>query len=209
MSRPQPVIPVEVIASRIYLIRGEKVMLDSDLADLYGVPTSRLNEQFKRNRDRFPVDFAFQLTKDEFASLMSQIAISNTGRGGRRKLPWAFTEHGVAMLSSVLRSKKAVHVNISIFTDVRTAKEDSGYTPGFSSKSRGTRPADRRLAQCGSKTARSAGPGEETPHRLYPSEGLTVVFRRMHYHIGINGGFLPLWSVFVCSCGLDVIVCER
>ena len=67
-------------------------MLDSDLADLYGVPTSRLNEQFKRNRDRFPVEFAFQLTKDEFASLMSQIAISNTGRGGRRKLPWAFTE---------------------------------------------------------------------------------------------------------------------
>ena len=123
MSRPQPVIPVEVIASPIYLIRGEKVMLDSDLADLYGVPTSRLNEQFKRNRDRFPVDFAFQLTKDEYASLMSQIAISNTGRGGRRKLPWAFTEHGVATLSSVLRSKKAVHVNISIVrTFVRLRK---------------------------------------------------------------------------------------
>jgi len=93
---------------------GEKVMLDSDLADLYGVPTSRLNEQFKRNRDRFPADFAVQLTKDEFDSLMSQIAISNSGRGGRRKPPWAFTEHGVAMLSSVLRSKKAVQVNISI-----------------------------------------------------------------------------------------------
>jgi hypothetical protein len=123
MSRPQPVIPVKVIASRIYPIRGEKVMLDSDLADLYGVPTSRLNEQFKRNRDRFSVDFAFQLTKDEFASLMSQIAISNTGRGGRRKLPWTFTEHGVAMLSSVLRSKKAVHVNISIVrTFVRLRK---------------------------------------------------------------------------------------
>jgi len=89
-------------------------MLDSDLADLYGVPTSRLNEQFKRNRDRFPADFALQLTKDEFDSLMSQIAISNSGRGGRRKPPRAFTEHGVAMLSSVLRSKKAVQVNISI-----------------------------------------------------------------------------------------------
>jgi ORF6N domain-containing protein len=95
-------------------MRGEKVMLDSDLAQLYGVPTMRLNEQFKRNRDRFPVDFVFQMTKEEFESLISQSAISNTGRGGRRTLPWAFTEHGVAMRSSVLRSKKAVQVNISI-----------------------------------------------------------------------------------------------
>jgi len=114
MARPHSVIPVESIASRIYLIRGEKVMLDSDLAELYGVPTSRLNEQFKRNRDRFPPDFAFQLSKDEFDSLMSQIAISNAGRGGRRKLPWVFTEHGVAMLASVLRSKRAVQVSINI-----------------------------------------------------------------------------------------------
>lgn len=114
MARHQSVIPIERIASRIYLIRGEKVMLDSDLAELYCVTTGRLNEQFKRNRGRFPPDFAFQLTKNEFDSLMSQIAISNTGRGGRRKLPWAFTEHGVAMLSSVLRSSKAVQVNISI-----------------------------------------------------------------------------------------------
>jgi len=114
MARQHAVIPIERIASRIYLIRGEKVMLDNDLAELYGVPTSRLNEQFKRNRDRFPEDFAFQLTKDEFDSLMSQIAISKPGRGGRRKLPWVFTEHGVAMLSSVLRSKRAVQVNINI-----------------------------------------------------------------------------------------------
>ena len=92
---------------------------------------SRLNEQFKRNRDRFPADFAFQLTKDEFDSLMLQIAISNSGRGGRRKLPWAFTEHGVAMLSSVLRSKKAVQVNISFqhCTDVHTAAGNSGNAP--------------------------------------------------------------------------------
>ncbi len=95
-------------------MRGEKVMLDSDLAELYGVPTMRLNEQFKRNRDRFPPDFAFQMTRQEFESLISQSAMSNTGRGGRRTPPWAFTEHGVAMLSSVLRSKKAVQVNISI-----------------------------------------------------------------------------------------------
>jgi len=108
------VIPVERIASCIYLIRGEKVMLDSDLAELYGVPTSRLNEQVKRNINRFPHEFAFQISQDEFDALMSQIAISNSGRGGRRKLPWVFTEHGVAMLSSVLRSERAVQINISI-----------------------------------------------------------------------------------------------
>lgn len=108
------VIPIERIASRIYLIRGQKVMLDSDLADLYGVPTHRLNEQVKRNRERFPADFAFKLDEQEFAALISQIAISNEGRGGRRKLPWVFNEQGVAMLSSVLRSKRAVRVNLAI-----------------------------------------------------------------------------------------------
>jgi hypothetical protein len=114
MAKPHVLIPVERIASRIYLIRGEKVMLDSDLAELYGVPTSRLNEQLKRHRDRFPDDFTFQLNHEEFEALMSQIAISNTGRGGRRKLPWVFTEHGVAMLSSVLRRNKAARINIEI-----------------------------------------------------------------------------------------------
>ncbi len=117
MSKAQKnisVIPVERIASRIYLIRGEKVMLDSDLAELYGVTTARLNEQVKRNQARFPKDFAFQLSSQEFESLISQIATSNAGRGGRRKIPWAFTEHGVAMLSSVLRSKRAVQVNVAI-----------------------------------------------------------------------------------------------
>jgi len=84
MASADAVIPIERIASRIYLIRGEKVMLDSDLAELYGVPTHRLNEQVKRNIDRFPPDFAFQLKKQEFAALISQIAISNEGRGGRR-----------------------------------------------------------------------------------------------------------------------------
>lgn len=89
-------------------------MLDLALARLYRVPTARLNEQVGRNRDRFPEDFAFQLTRQEFTALMSQIATSNKGRGGHRKLPWAFTEHGVAMLSSVLRSPTAVKVNIAI-----------------------------------------------------------------------------------------------
>ena len=89
-------------------------MLDSDLAALYEVPTARLNEQVKRNLTRFPQEFAFQLSQEEFDSLISQFATSKTGRGGRRKLPWAFTEHGVAMLSSVLRSERAVQINITI-----------------------------------------------------------------------------------------------
>ena len=108
------VIPVERIEKSILLIRGHKVMLDSDLAEMYGVTTAALNQAVKRNIGRFPGDFAFQLAKDEFASLISQFVTSKTGRGGRRKLPWAFTEHGILMLSSVLRSERAVQVNIQI-----------------------------------------------------------------------------------------------
>lgn len=107
-------VPVEVIERRIYLIRGKKVMIDSDLAELYGVPTFRLNEAVKRNRRRFPEDFMFQLTKEETESLTSQIAMSKAGRGGRRTRPYVFTEQGVAMLSSVLNSERAIEVNIAI-----------------------------------------------------------------------------------------------
>jgi len=108
-------IPVELIARRIYRIRGQKVMLDSDLAELYQVETFNLNKAVKRNLDRFPEDFMFQLTKEESESLTFQIGISKpTGRGGRRYPPYAFTEHGVAMLSSVLKSKRAVQMNILI-----------------------------------------------------------------------------------------------
>jgi len=89
-------------------------MLDEDLADLYGVETKRLIEQVKRNLERFPADFMFQLDRDEAAALRSQIATSNPGRGGRRYVPYVFTEQGVAMLSSVLRSKGAIAVNIEI-----------------------------------------------------------------------------------------------
>jgi ORF6N domain len=102
------------IERRIHVIRGHRVMVDSVLAKLYGVLTKRINEQVQRNRDRFPADFAYQLTAQEFADLKSQIATSKTGRGGKQKLPWVFTEHGVAMLSSVLRSPRAVQVNIAI-----------------------------------------------------------------------------------------------
>jgi hypothetical protein len=104
----------EQIEKAIYVVRGQRVMMDSDLAKLYGVTTGRLNEQLSRNKERFPEDFAFQLTQREFTVLISQIAISKPGRGGRRKRPWMFTEHGVAMLSSVLRSPTAVKVNIEI-----------------------------------------------------------------------------------------------
>ena len=106
-------IPVERIEKSIFLIRGHKVLLDSDLAGLYDVETKYLIQAVKRNIERFPPDFMFQLTHDEFYSLRSQI-VTSKGKGGRRYLPYAFTEQGVSMLSSVLRSKRAIQVNIAI-----------------------------------------------------------------------------------------------
>ena len=132
----EPGLPVEFITHRIYLIRGQKVMLDSDLAELYGVLTKEINKSVKRNLDRFPEDFMFQLTAEEVQNLRSQfvtsktsslrfqIGTSNDGRGGRRYLPSVFTEQGIAMLSSVLRSDRAVQVNIAImraFVQLRKA----------------------------------------------------------------------------------------
>ena len=102
------------VKNLIYEIRGYKVMLDSDLALLYEVPTKRLNEAVKRNITRFPQNFMFQLTKEETEILRSQIATSNKARGGRRTLPYVFTEQGVAMLSSVLNSERAIQINIQI-----------------------------------------------------------------------------------------------
>ncbi len=116
-------LPEERVERRIIQVRGHKVMLDADLAPLYGVTVGRLNEAVRRNIDRFPSDFMFQLTKEEMESLRAQLAtshlksqsaISRSGWGGRRTRPRAFTEQGVAMLSSVLRSKRAVQVNIEI-----------------------------------------------------------------------------------------------
>lgn len=108
-----PVLPARLIESRIIMLRGLRVMLGVDLAELYGVPVRRLNEQVRRNRQRFPEDFMFQLTEEENRILKSQIATSSWG-GARRALPYAFTEQGVAMLSSVLRSPRAVLVNVEI-----------------------------------------------------------------------------------------------
>jgi hypothetical protein len=109
------VIPIERIEKKILLLRGEKVMLDSDLAELYEVTTFNLNKAVKRNLDRFPEDFMFQLREEELKALRFQTGMSKpSGRGGRRYLPYAFTEQGIAMLSSVLHSKRAVRVNIEI-----------------------------------------------------------------------------------------------
>jgi hypothetical protein len=107
-------IPPERIEGRILLIRGNKVMIDAHLAQLYDVETRALVQAVKRNLQRFPDDFMFQLSAEEFAALRSQTVISNVGRGGRRTAPYAFTEQGVAMLSSVLGSPRAVTVNIEI-----------------------------------------------------------------------------------------------
>ncbi|OFY70027.1 MAG: DNA-binding protein [Bacteroidetes bacterium RIFCSPLOWO2_12_FULL_37_12] len=110
------------VINKIYLIRGKKVMLDRDLAEMYGVETRRLNEQVKRNEKRFPDDFMFQLTEQELGDWKSQNATSNKEKKGLRKLPNVFTEQGVAMLSSVLNSETAIEVNIQIiriFTRMR------------------------------------------------------------------------------------------
>ena len=115
MAPKQSLIPAERIENAILLIRGHKVMLDRDLAELYGVPTGVLNQAVKRNRRRFPNDFMFQLSKEEVENWKSQIVISNSVvRMGLRKRPYAFTEQGVAMLSSVLHSDRAIDVNIAI-----------------------------------------------------------------------------------------------
>lgn len=115
-------ITIKNIENKIYFIRGQNVMLDSDLADLYEIPTKRLNEQVKRNMERFPSDFIFKLTQEEDEILRSQIATSSS-YGGRRYIPYVFTENGVAMLSSVLKSSKAIQINIAImriFTKLRS-----------------------------------------------------------------------------------------
>jgi len=117
-------IPDEIITSKIYLIRDKKVMLDEDLSELYGVATGNLNKAVNRNISRFPNDFMFRVTKEEFDTLIFQIGTSRWG--GRRKLPYVFTEQGVAMLSGVLHSERAIKVNIQImrvFTRMREMLE--------------------------------------------------------------------------------------
>lgn len=118
----------EVVMNKIYIVRGQKVMLDRDLAELYQIETKVLKQSVKRNKDRFPDDFMFELTEIEFNNWRSQFVTSNSDKLGLRYAPFAFTEQGVAMLSSVLKSKKAVHVNIQIiriFTRMRQLLMDN------------------------------------------------------------------------------------
>lgn len=118
------IIPEAVISDKIYVIRGQKVMLDKDLAELYHVETKVLNQAVKRNLNRFPEDFMFQLNQEEYNSLRSQFVTLENGKGNHRKyLPYVFTEHGVLMLSSVLRSDRAVAVNIHIMRVYKKLKE--------------------------------------------------------------------------------------
>ena len=107
-SSPDP------IPGHIFQIRTHRVILDADLARLYGVPTKRFNEALKRNKPRFPEDFAFQLTREEVENLRSQFATSSSGHGGRRYLPWAFTEHGALMAANILRSERAIEMSVYV-----------------------------------------------------------------------------------------------
>jgi hypothetical protein len=147
------VVSTEIIEERTFLVRGQKVMLDSHLAKLYDVPTKSLNLAVKRNRERFPDDFMFRLTREEYRQflLRFQIETSKAGKGGRRYLPYVFTEQGVAMLSSVVGSKRAIQVNIAIMsrrdgfaTCVCEAARDTFYTQGTCSEAIRTRTEDRK-----------------------------------------------------------------
>jgi hypothetical protein len=144
-------VPAEAIVQRIVLLRGQKVLLDADLARLYGVQTRALVQAVKRNPNRFPEDFMFTLSNQELAVLRSQSVISNAGHGGRRSAPYAFTEQGVAMLLSVLNSPQAVRVNIAIMR-VRQDARSAGQQRAAGCKVRRTgaqsgnaRPGDRRF----------------------------------------------------------------
>lgn len=122
-QKKEPTIPDEVLMSKIYVIRDQKVMIDRDLAELYGVETKRLKEQVRRNIDRFPEDFMFEMTKEELENWRSQFATSNRDIMGLRRPPFVFTEHGVLMLSSVLNSKQAIKMNIQIMRIFTKMKE--------------------------------------------------------------------------------------
>jgi hypothetical protein len=113
-AKMEMIVPQEIIESKIFFVRGKKVMIDRDLAKLYGVETKGLNQAVKRNRERFPDDFMLQLTKEEFENWKSQFVTSNSEKRGLRKKPYVFTEHGILMLSNVLSSPKAIQVNIQI-----------------------------------------------------------------------------------------------
>lgn len=122
------ILPDEVVITKIFVVRGQKVMIDRDLAELYGVETKRMKEAVRRNIDRFPEDFMFEMTKEEFSNWRTQFATSNSDKKGLRYAPFCFTEQGVTMLSCVLNSQRAIKINIQvvrIFTKIREALTDN------------------------------------------------------------------------------------
>jgi hypothetical protein len=133
-KKPKSPIPIEHIDKMIQTIRGVRVMLDRDLAKIYGVPTFRFNEAIKRNRHRFPPDFMFELTREEFDDLISQNAMSKPGRGGRRTLPYAFTEHGALQAANVLRSQRAVQMSVFVIRAFVKMREVLRGTPELARK---------------------------------------------------------------------------
>jgi len=162
-------VPRERILSAIHLIRGHKVMLDADLATLYEVETKVLNQAVRRNIDRFPGDFAFRLSRDEFAILRSQTVTSRWG--GRRYPPYAFTEQGVAMLSSVLRSKRAVDVNIEIMRAFVTGRR-SASLPEKRSRDRTALPDRARSTSDAAPSFRATHPSSLIPYPCPPASSL-------------------------------------
>ena len=174
MEKPRAMAPESRIARHIAFVRGHKVILDRDLAVLYGVSTKQLNQQVLRNGERFPSDFMFQLTPEEAESLRSQFATSNMEWGGRRSLPYAFTEQGVAMLSGVLKSRRAVLVNVEIMrtfvklrqilsTHAELARKLEELEKRYDSQFRVVFDAIRELM--------SVEPGENRPVGFRPSRG--------------------------------------
>jgi len=159
--------PIEKIEQAIFFIRGKKVMLDRDLAALYGVPTKVLNQAVKRNRTRFPIDFMFRLTKKEMTNWKSQIVTSNTEKMGIRKQPYAFTENGVAMLSSVLHSGRAIAVNIQIMRTFTRLREMIRSHKKLWDKIKAMEKNYDRQFQLVFRALREfmEGPSSETPHR--------------------------------------------
>src|SRR5262249_501101 len=133
-KKPKSLIAIEQIDAMIHTIRGVRVMLDRDLAKIYGVPTFRFNEAIKRNRDRFPPDFMFELTREQFDCLISQNAMSKPGRGGRRTLPYAFTEHGALQAANVLRSQRAVQMSVFVIRAFVKMREALRGTPELARK---------------------------------------------------------------------------
>jgi len=160
------IVPMERIASKIYFIRGIKVMLDRDLAELYDVETKALKQAVRRNIDRFPEDFMFELSKEEFKNLRSQIVTSSWG--GLRYLPMAFSEQGVAMLSSVLKSNRAIHVNIQIMRAFTKLREMLSTHEDLKKKIEDMKKKYDQQFQIVFDAIKQLLETEETPKKIYP-----------------------------------------